>query len=116
MAEPAGLHPTVLSRSLEDQALDAALERLAPGRLSERPDTPDLHVTSVRRLAPQAGQYAAFPEGLDPRLLAALVARGITRLYTHQAEAIVHALGGRHVVVTTPTASGKTLCYNAPVL
>jgi DEAD/DEAH box helicase domain-containing protein len=42
--------------------------------------------------------------------------RGVAQLYTHQAEAITHALAGRHVVVTTPTASGKTLCYNAPVL
>jgi DEAD/DEAH box helicase domain-containing protein len=45
-----------------------------------------------------------------------LSARGIDRLYTHQAAAITHALAGRNVVVTTPTASGKTLCYNAPVL
>jgi DEAD/DEAH box helicase domain-containing protein len=45
-----------------------------------------------------------------------LVSRGIERPYTHQAEAIAHALAGRHVVITTPTASGKTLCYNAPVL
>jgi DEAD/DEAH box helicase domain-containing protein len=117
MAEAAGLDPSVLSlRSREDQALDAALERLAPGRLPERPDTPDLHVTSVRRLPAQAAQYAPFPPGLDRRLLAALESRGVTELYTHQAEAIEHALGGRHVVVTTPTASGKTLCYNAPVL
>src|SRR6185436_11096157 len=42
--------------------------------------------------------------------------RGVDQLYTHQAAAIDHALAGRHVVVTTPTASGKTLCYNAPVL
>ncbi|MGH8678708.1 MAG: DEAD/DEAH box helicase, partial [Burkholderiales bacterium] len=49
-------------------------------------------------------------------LVTALVARGIIELYTHQAEVIAHALNGHHVVVTTPTASGKTLCYNAPVL
>ena len=53
---------------------------------------------------------------MDPRLEQALRARGIDQLYTHQAEAIAHALGGRNVVVVTPTASGKTLCYNAPVL
>src|SRR5207253_1759473 len=46
----------------------------------------------------------------------ALRARGISQLYTHQGEAIEYALAGRHVVVITPTASGKTLCYNAPVL
>jgi len=63
-----------------------------------------------------AAQYAPFPAGLDPRLVSGLQARGIEQLYTHQADAIEHALAGRHVVVITPTASGKTLCYNAPVL
>ena len=63
-----------------------------------------------------AAQYAPFPAGLDPRLVRGLQARGIEQLYTHQADTIEHALAGRHVVVITPTASGKTLCYNAPVL
>jgi DEAD/DEAH box helicase domain-containing protein len=99
-----------------DGALDAALERLVPGRVPDRPDTPDLHVTAVRRLAAVPAQYVAFPEALDGRLRAALESRGMSQLYTHQGEAIEHALAGRHVVVTTPTASGKTLCYNAPVL
>jgi DEAD/DEAH box helicase domain-containing protein len=49
-------------------------------------------------------------------LVGALASRGVDQLYTHQAEAIEHALAGRHTVVITPTASGKTLCYNAPVL
>src|SRR5260370_13713144 len=57
-----------------------------------------------------------FPEALDRSLRPALQSRGIARLYTQQAESLDHALAGRHVVVTTPTASGKTLCYNAPVL
>jgi len=60
--------------------------------------------------------YAEFPEALDPRLRRALEIRGISKLYTHQALAIDHALAGRHAVVVTPTASGKTLCYNAPIL
>src|SRR5712692_5541596 len=104
------------ARSRRDGALDAALDRLAPGRPPERPDTPDLHVTSVRRLPAVAARYAPFPGALDERLRRALASRGVSQLYTHQAEAIDHALAGRHVVVTTPTASGKTLCYNAPVL
>jgi DEAD/DEAH box helicase domain-containing protein len=99
-----------------DGALDAALERLVPGRVPDRPDTPDLHVTAVRRLPAVTAQHVAFPDALDGRLRAALEARGVSRLYTHQGEAIAHALDGRNVVVTTPTASGKTLCYNAPVL
>ena len=63
-----------------------------------------------------AATYAPFPEQADERLRAALAARGIEQLYTHQAEAFEHALAGRNVVTITPTASGKTLCYNAPVL
>ncbi len=49
-------------------------------------------------------------------LAAALAARGIVRLYTHQADAYHAVRNGRHLVVVTPTASGKTLCYNLPVL
>ncbi len=105
--------PATTSRA--DGALDAALERLG-GRDLDRPDTPDLHVTAVRRIPAQTARYAPFPDALDDRLKQALQARGIDQLYTHQAEAIEHALAGRHAVVITPTASGKTLCYNAPVL
>ena len=76
----------------------------------------DVHVTAARRLPPVQAAYAPFPEALDARLRRALAARGIEELYTHQAEAVGHVLAGRNVVVTTPTASGKTLCYNAPVL
>ena len=97
-------------------ALDQALDRLAPGLPADRADTPDSHVTAVRRLPAVAAQYAPFPAALDPRLTKALSSRGIVDPYTHQADAIEHALGRRNVVVITPTASGKTLCYNAPVL
>src|SRR3954463_1404150 len=103
------------TRSRSDGALDAALERIG-GREIDRPDTPDLPVTAVRRLPAVAAQLAPFPHALDARLTDALRARGVEQLYTHQAQAIDHALAGRHAVVITPTASGKTLCYNAPVL
>src|SRR3954454_22900482 len=103
------------TRSRSESALDAALDRLADGPV-DRPDTPDLHVTAVRRLPAVAAQLAPFPETLDPRLTQALLSRGVDQLYTHQAPAIEQALGGRHTVEITPTASGKTLCYNAPVL
>jgi len=76
----------------------------------------DPHVTAVRRLAAVPAEYAPMPAAIDARLVAALRTRGITELYTHQAAAVEHALAGRHTVVVTPTASGKTLCYNAPVL
>jgi DEAD/DEAH box helicase domain-containing protein len=103
-------------RAGRDGALDAALERLVPGRLPDLPDNPDGHVTAIRRLPPVEAQFAPFPAALDPRLKDALRARGISQLYTHQAEAIGHALDRRNAVIVTPTASGKTLCYNAPVL
>jgi DEAD/DEAH box helicase domain-containing protein len=61
-------------------------------------------------------RHAAAPDGVHPEVLAALRARGIARLWTHQAQATAAALRGEHVVVVTPTASGKTLCYNLPVL
>jgi DEAD/DEAH box helicase domain-containing protein len=57
-----------------------------------------------------------FPAELHEGLVSALRRRGIERIYTHQAEAFSHAAAGRNVVVVTPTASGKTLCYNLPVL
>ena len=70
----------------------------------------------MRRLPAVAASYAPFPERDRRAAAAALAARGIEQLYTHQAEAFEHALAGRNVVIITPTASGKTLCYNAPVL
>ncbi|MCU0502245.1 MAG: DEAD/DEAH box helicase [Anaerolineae bacterium] len=64
----------------------------------------------------RSARYAPFPDGLDPRLVEAMAARGINQLYTHQAEAVAAGWCGEHVAVVTPAASGKTLCYNLPVL
>jgi len=102
-------------QTAHDKSLQSAVDRLTGG-LSDRPDSPDGWVTAVRRMAPRSAQYAPFPEAVDHRLQQVLRARGIEQLYTHQAAAIDHALAARNVVITTPTASGKTLCYNAPVL
>ncbi len=66
--------------------------------------------------APRVAARAALPAALDERLAAALRRRGITALYSHQAEAWQTAQAGHHFVVTTGTASGKTLCYNLPVV
>ena len=68
------------------------------------------------RVAEQLPRYADWPAAVDPRVVAALRARGIERPYTHQARAIAGALAGSDQVVVTPTASGKTLCYSVPVL
>ncbi|MSQ31569.1 MAG: DEAD/DEAH box helicase [Dehalococcoidia bacterium] len=69
-----------------------------------------------RTLPPEVARTAPWPAAIDPRIVEALARRGIQTPYTHQAAAIVGALAGRDQVVVTPTASGKTLCYTAPVL
>ncbi|HLT57939.1 MAG TPA: DEAD/DEAH box helicase, partial [Limnochordales bacterium] len=74
------------------------------------------NVTHWEVLPARPARYGGFPQGLDPRLIAALKARGVQDLYTHQTEAVAAALAGKSTVVVTPTASGKTLCYNLPVL
>src|SRR5687767_5668930 len=101
----------------KDESLSQALSRM----LSEhdralRAADDDPHVTAVRRLDAVEARYAPFQDSVDPRLARALGSRGISQLYTHQAEAVAHALAGRNVVTITPTASGKTLCYNLPVM
>jgi DEAD/DEAH box helicase domain-containing protein len=67
-------------------------------------------------LPEHAAQLLPLPGELDPRLAAALRTRGIQQLYSHQRAAWDAVTSGRHTVVVTPTASGKTLCYNLPVL
>ena len=61
-------------------------------------------------------RLAPFPEALQPALRDALAAQGIERLYAHQAQAYDTVRAGDHVIVTTGTASGKTLAFNLPVL
>src|SRR3989475_8344995 len=73
-------------------------------------------ITAVRHFEARSAVYAPFPSSLDPRLVEALRGRGIQQLYSHQARAFETVAKGEHVVVVTPTASGKTLCYNLPVL
>ena len=74
------------------------------------------NIVHWHRIEPRPARNAPFPKGLDPEIGRVLNERGIEQLYTHQAQAIERSLGGEHVVVVTPTASGKTLCYNLPVL
>jgi len=73
-------------------------------------------VTTVRRLPARAARSVVIPDAVDPRIADALRQRGIETLYTHQAKAVELLAKGGHCVVVTPTASGKTLCYNLPVL
>ena len=60
--------------------------------------------------------YGDYPIGLDERLRPVLRQRGVQQLYSHQANSIAATMRGEDVVVVTPTASGKTMCYNLPVL
>ena len=67
-------------------------------------------------LPAQSARPVPFPRTVDPRLRAACRERGITTLYTHQAHCYERARAGCNVVLVTPTASGKTLAYNLPIL
>jgi len=74
------------------------------------------NVTWSHRVEPQEAHFAEMPSALAPAVQRALRGRGIETLYSHQARAFELASAGRHVVVATPTASGKSLCYNLPIL
>jgi len=73
-------------------------------------------ITASRHFPARAPVLTSFPSSLDPRIGEALRRRGIAELYSHQARAWELIEKGHHVVVVTPTASGKTLCYNLPAL
>jgi DEAD/DEAH box helicase domain-containing protein len=74
------------------------------------------NITFWHSLAPKPPYYGEWPENFSPDIINALQRRGIERLYTHQAQAVRCVLDGDNVIVVTPTASGKTMCYNLPVL
>ncbi|MEQ0559016.1 DEAD/DEAH box helicase [Amycolatopsis sp. NEAU-NG30] len=73
-------------------------------------------VTHVADLPGRAARYAEWPSWADPAVVAALRDRGVAAPWAHQAEAASHAYEGRHVVISTGTASGKSLAYQLPVL
>ncbi len=74
------------------------------------------NVRALRELPPRQGEYRPYPNWVHPHLREVLEKRGIGRLYSHQSEAMDLVRQGKDVVLVTPTASGKTLCYNLPVL
>src|ERR1044071_3179865 len=74
------------------------------------------NVTALRHFEAKPAVFAPFPSALDPRIVESLRTRGVQQLYAHQARAFELAAKGESLVVVTPTASGKTLCYNLPVL
>ncbi|MBV1860306.1 MAG: DEAD/DEAH box helicase [Nannocystaceae bacterium] len=77
---------------------------------------PQVDVVAIHREPARSGAFGTWPQQLDSRLLAALQAHGLERPYTHQSRAIDAALAGRDVVLSTSTASGKSLAYQVPIL
>ena len=73
-------------------------------------------LTTVKTIPAQEGQYREYPDQVQPLLRDALRQKGFKRLYSHQRRAWDLLQEGKNIVVVTPTASGKTLCYNLPVL
>jgi DEAD/DEAH box helicase domain-containing protein len=99
-----GSLPTTITRV--NQVLDAFASRDVSGEV----------LTAVHHIPAREAQWADFPAWVNSDLVSAYTAKGIRRLYTHQAAAAEAVHAGKNVVIVTPTASGKTLCYNLPVL
>ena len=90
------------------------LEQLI-GRLKKTPSFME-NVTHWETIPAKEASFAPFPAELDNRLPPVLAQRGVYKLYSHQREAFDLAATGKDICVVTPTASGKTMCYNLPVL
>lgn len=89
---------------------------IAVGHFRERMADPNSSIRSIRHQPARPAQTEPLPEMLQATVAEGLAQRGIQELYSHQAEALRQAEAGRNIVVVTPTASGKTFCYNLPVL
>jgi DEAD/DEAH box helicase domain-containing protein len=109
-AEPARF----MNGSAPDQATGASLAAW----LSEHARRPENRgaIAHWQKIAPRPARHADLDPALPEALSESLASRGISRLYTHQVEAISALRGGEDVVVVTGTASGKSLCYHLPVL
>jgi DEAD/DEAH box helicase domain-containing protein len=81
----------------------------------ERDPTGEI-ITAVRRFPAREAEFAEFPSWIHTDLVAAYKAKCVRQPYSHQAAAAEAVHDGKNVVIVTPTASGKTLCYNLPVL
>ncbi len=85
------------------------------GELASRDRNGDV-LTAIHHIPARDAQYAPLPAWVNGRLAQIYRAKGVDQLYTHQAQAVEQLHESKNVVVVTPTASGKTLCYNLPVL
>jgi ATP-dependent helicase YprA (DUF1998 family) len=88
------------------QVLDAFAARDAHGEI----------LTAVRYFPAREAEWAEFPAWTHGDLTSAYAGKGIRQLYSHQAAAAEAVHAGKNIVIVTPTASGKTLCYNLPIL
>ena len=106
----------------ESLAVRSAGESSAIGRVGEvldllaaRDHSREI-LTAIRHFPAREAEWAEFPEWVNRNLVSAYSAKGVSRLYTHQARTAEAVHSGKNVVIVTPTASGKTLCYNLPVV
>ena len=105
------------ARSLGDVTPDELLAGLQSSALTSAPSVDDRdRIAAVQHLPARGADTVALPDDLPDLLVDRLRNNGIERLYRHQAEAYDHVRGGRHTVVATGTASGKSLCYQLPLL
>jgi len=122
MGEGLAVQPTKLSKTV---AIDAALQWRAERTVvqveevlngfAERDFGGEI-LTAVRRFPARPADFAEWPEWVEERLREVYRAKGIARPYSHQAAAAQAVHAGKNVVIVTPTASGKTLCYNLAVI
>lgn len=89
---------------------------MAIARLRAWMEEPNSPIRAIRHQPARPGQFVPMPDGVPAALRKVLEEKGITQLYTHQAACFKTLLEGGNPVVVTPTASGKTLCYNLPIL
>ena len=104
-------HPDLPDFIRRENRLEVVLAQLE--QLAQHEGSP---LTAIRRTPARAAECAPMPDRVSAALAAVLRRRGIEKLYSHQAAAFESIATGRNLVIVTPTASGKTLCYNLPVL
>jgi DEAD/DEAH box helicase domain-containing protein len=104
------LAPSEASRK-RSEGLEGAITRFEAMRGEGHPS-----IRAVHRQPASEGSFVELPESLPEAVTGALRQRGVVRLYSHQGEAYRHVSAGQNLVIVTPTASGKTLCYNLPVM
>jgi DEAD/DEAH box helicase domain-containing protein len=107
------VHPAVSAASRSAATIDVFHDALLT--LAGR-HHPDDVLTAIKHTPAREAQSSPLPGWVRPELAAAYRAKGVSQLYSHQAQAADLARAGRNFVVVTPTASGKTLCYNLPIL